>query len=68
MDKTENAEVEATNQTPARVDGKTILVFSDDMDRAFAAFVIANGAALMDCPVTLFFAFWGLNILRKPTS
>jgi peroxiredoxin family protein len=68
MDKTENAEVVTATETPARLDGKTILMFSVDMDRAFAAFVIANGAALMDCPVTLFFAFWGLNILRKPAS
>ncbi|MDE1939431.1 MAG: DsrE/DsrF/DrsH-like family protein [Alphaproteobacteria bacterium] len=69
MDKTENPEQEAATQTPAPVnDGKTILVFSDDMDKAFAAFVIANGAALMDCPTTMFFAFWGLNVLRKPAS
>jgi peroxiredoxin family protein len=68
MDKTENAEVVTATETPARLDGKTILMFSDDMDRAFAAFVIANGAALMDCPVTMFFAFWGLNVLRKPAS
>jgi len=31
-----------------------------------AAFVIANGAAAMDDEVTMFFTFWGLNILRKP--
>ena len=55
---------EATNQ----YDGKTMLLFSDDMDKAFATFVIANGAAAMDSPVTIFFAFWGLNVLRKPTS
>ncbi len=47
-------------------DGKTLLMFSDDLDKAFAAFVIANGAAAMDSPVTMFFAFWGLNVLRKP--
>ncbi|MDE2181542.1 MAG: DsrE/DsrF/DrsH-like family protein [Alphaproteobacteria bacterium] len=49
-------------------DGKTLLMFSDDLDKAFAAFVIANGAAAMDSPVTMFFAFWGLNVLRKPAS
>ena len=49
-------------------DGKTMLLFSDDMDKAFATFVIANGAAAMDSPVTIFFAFWGLNVLRKPMS
>lgn len=45
--------------------GKTIIVFSSDMDRVMAAFVIANGAAAMGGEVTLFFTFWGLNVLRK---
>lgn len=44
---------------------KTIIVFSGDMDKALAAFVIANGAAAMGDDVTMFFTFWGLNILRK---
>jgi len=44
---------------------KTIVVFSNDLDRAMAAFIIANGAAAMGSSVTLFFTFWGLNILRK---
>lgn len=44
---------------------KTIVVFSSDLDRAIAAFVIANGAASMGRKVTLFFTFWGLNILRR---
>jgi peroxiredoxin family protein len=43
----------------------TIVVFSDDFDRALAAFVIANGAASAGKKVTLFFTFWGLNILKK---
>jgi peroxiredoxin family protein len=45
---------------------KTIIVFSGDLDRALAAFIIANGAAAMGDEVTMFFTFWGLNILRKP--
>jgi peroxiredoxin family protein/rhodanese-related sulfurtransferase/TusA-related sulfurtransferase len=45
---------------------KTIVVFSSDLDRALAALIIANGAAAMGRKVTLFFTFWGLNILRKP--
>ncbi|MBT8228466.1 MAG: hypothetical protein HKP61_14170 [Dactylosporangium sp.] len=45
---------------------KTLIVFSGDLDRALAAFIIANGAAAMDDEVTMFFTFWGLNILRKP--
>ena len=47
-------------------DGKTIIVFSGDLDKALASFIIANGAAAMGRPVTMFFTFWGLNILRKP--
>jgi NADPH-dependent 2,4-dienoyl-CoA reductase/sulfur reductase-like enzyme/peroxiredoxin family protein/rhodanese-related sulfurtransferase/TusA-related sulfurtransferase len=44
---------------------KTLVVFSSDLDRAIAAFIIANGAASMGRKVTMFFTFWGLNILRK---
>lgn len=47
-------------------DGKTIIVFSGDLDKAIASFIIANGAAAMGKKVTMFFTFWGLNILRKP--
>ncbi|NLG84749.1 MAG: FAD-dependent oxidoreductase [Firmicutes bacterium] len=45
---------------------KTIVVFSGDLDRAIASFIIANGAAAMGRRVTMFFTFWGLNILRRP--
>lgn len=45
--------------------GKTMIVFDGDFDKALAAFIIANGAASMGRPVTMFFTFWGLNILRK---
>jgi peroxiredoxin family protein len=44
---------------------KTIILFSGDFDRAMAAFIIANGAAAMGDEVTMFFTFWGLNLLRK---
>ncbi|UHA76072.1 DsrE/DsrF/DrsH-like family protein [Paenibacillus sp. 481] len=43
----------------------TIVLFSGDMDKAMAAFIIANGAAAYDHEVTIFFTFWGLNTLRK---
>jgi len=46
-------------------DNKTLIVFSDDMDRALASFVIANGAAAMGKKVTMFFTFWGLNVIKK---
>ncbi|MFA9376041.1 MAG: FAD-dependent oxidoreductase [Lachnotalea sp.] len=45
--------------------GKTLVVFSGDLDKVLAAFIIANGAAAMGRPVTMFFTFWGLNALRK---
>ncbi|NLG51407.1 MAG: FAD-dependent oxidoreductase, partial [Chloroflexi bacterium] len=44
---------------------KTMVVFSGDLDHALASFVIANGAAAMGKQVTMFFTFWGLNILRR---
>ena len=43
----------------------TIVLFSGDLDKAIAAFIIANGAAAYDHEVTMFFTFWGLNTLRK---
>lgn len=45
--------------------GTTIVVFSQDLDKAIAAFIIASGAKSMGKDVSLFFTFWGLNILRK---
>ncbi|MBU2699550.1 NADPH-dependent 2 [Sporomusaceae bacterium BoRhaA] len=47
---------------------KTLVVFSSDLDKAMASFIIANGAAAMGRKVTMFFTFWGLNILRKTQS
>ncbi len=55
-------------QSPANgslPDNKTMVVFSDDMDRALASLVIANGAAAMGKQVTLFYTFWGLNVIKK---
>lgn len=46
--------------------GQTMVVFSGDLDKAIASFIIANGAATMGKKVTMLFTFWGLNILRKP--
>lgn len=46
-------------------DGKTIIVFSGDLDKVLASFIIANGAAAMGRKVTMFFTFWGLTALRK---
>jgi len=43
----------------------TIICFSNDLDRVMAGFVIANGAVAMGYKTTIFFTFWGLNVLRK---
>ncbi|MCL2319071.1 MAG: FAD-dependent oxidoreductase [Treponema sp.] len=46
--------------------GKNFIVFSDDLDKAIASFIMANAAAALGRKVSMFFTFWGLNILRKP--
>lgn len=59
------------NENPGctvRTDHKTLIVFSDDLDKALASFVIANGAASTGKKVTMFFTFWGLNIIKKHTK
>ena len=43
----------------------TMVVFSGDLDKAIAAFIIANGALTIGKKVTMFFTFWGLSILKK---
>ncbi len=52
------AEVEKANEL-------SMIVFSGDLDKLIAAFIIANGALAMEKPVTMFFTFWGLNVLRR---
>ncbi len=42
-----------------------MVVFSGDMDKLFAAFSIAAGAAAANMDVTMFFTFWGLRALKK---
>ena len=46
--------------------GKTFVFFSGDLDKAIASFIMANGAAAMGRPVTMFFTFWGVSLLRRP--
>jgi NADPH-dependent 2,4-dienoyl-CoA reductase/sulfur reductase-like enzyme/peroxiredoxin family protein/rhodanese-related sulfurtransferase/TusA-related sulfurtransferase len=45
--------------------GQTIIVFSDDLDKALASFVLATGGASSGKKVTMFFTFWGLSVLKK---
>ncbi|MBE6066373.1 MAG: hypothetical protein E7211_01560 [Clostridium lundense] len=61
----ENAVSRVENLTMPSKDNKTLVVFSGDLDKAIASFIIANGAVAMGKKVTMFFTFWGLNILRK---
>lgn len=58
-------QISGVQPSGASSEGKTIIVFSADLDRVLASFIIANGAAAMGRPVTMFFTFWGLNVLRK---
>lgn len=53
------------NNTSTGKNAQTIVVFSSDLDKALASFIIANGAKASGKDVTMFFTFWGLNILRK---
>jgi NADPH-dependent 2,4-dienoyl-CoA reductase/sulfur reductase-like enzyme/peroxiredoxin family protein/TusA-related sulfurtransferase/rhodanese-related sulfurtransferase len=53
------------HDSAGRRKGATLVVFSGDWDKVMASLVIANGAAAMGGPVTMFFTFWGLNALRK---
>lgn len=46
-------------------DGKTLILFSDDLDKTLATFVLANGAAATGKKVSIFFTFWGLNAIKK---
>ncbi len=46
-------------------DRATIVVFSGDLDKVLAAFVIATGAAAAGLETSMFFTFWGLCVLKK---
>lgn len=61
----EKQEAAKTEKTAHAGDNKTLIVFSDDLDRALASFVIANGAAAAGKKVSIFFTFWGLNVIKK---
>ena len=56
--------VEAT-QPQTSEQGKTLILFSDDLDKTLATFVLANGAAATGKKVSIFFTFWGLNAIKK---
>ncbi len=53
---------EESTEKPQRM---TLIVFSGELDRAIAAFILATTAAAMGMQVTMFFTFWGLNVLKR---
>jgi NADPH-dependent 2,4-dienoyl-CoA reductase/sulfur reductase-like enzyme/peroxiredoxin family protein/rhodanese-related sulfurtransferase/TusA-related sulfurtransferase len=73
---TENGVIEARIQKglakkeagPVLGQNKTMVIFSGDMDKAIAGFIIANGVIASGHHVSMFFTFWGLNLLRKNES
>ena len=50
---------------PTEKEKLTIVVFSGELDKALAAFILATTGASMGMDVNMFFTFWGLNILKK---
>lgn len=63
------AEVAPVATTPSQVKDKlTLVVFSDDLDKVMASMIIANGALAMGKPVSLFFTFWGLDVIRNENA
>lgn len=61
-----NSELGSTACAVSQGNNKNFIVFSGDLDKAIASFIMANAAAAMGRKVSMFFTFWGLNILRKP--
>lgn len=61
------AQIESLSE--ARVENRvSMIVFSGELDRVLAAFVIATGAAAMGMEVVMFFTFWGTPVLRDPAK
>ena len=58
------AELEASRPD----DRISLVVFSGDLDRILAAFIIATGAAAMGQQVDMYFTFWGLTALKTRTE
>ncbi len=46
-------------------DRLSMVVFSGELDKAIASFIIATGAAAMGLEVSMFFTFWGLSVIKK---
>jgi len=63
LEKNEKKKIEESTQILSK--NKTMVVFSDDLDKALASMIIANGAAASGSKTTMFFTFWGLNVIKK---
>ncbi|OVE77351.1 hypothetical protein BVX99_02805 [bacterium F16] len=64
------AQIKKGEPSSAKAEGNVpesaaIVCFSNDLDKVMAAFIIATGMATLGCKVSMFFTFWGLNVLRK---
>ena len=60
-----NPGMQGTDMAGKGENGKTLILFSDDLDKTLATFVLANGAAATGRKVSVFFTFWGLNAIKK---
>jgi peroxiredoxin family protein/TusA-related sulfurtransferase len=67
IEKTNKKEIKESIESIKIKDDKNIIVFSGDLDKAIASFIIANGAKAMGKEVSMFFTFWGLNVIKKET-
>ena len=60
-----DSKMRTTDKVEKEENGKTLILFSDDLDKTLATFVLANGAAATGKKVSIFFTFWGLNAIKK---
>ena len=58
-------ELQALRASVPRSDKTTLVLFSDDLDKALAALVIATAAASLEMDTSMFFTFWGINVLKE---
>lgn len=68
LSQSREADAASTLPTGKADGGSTMIVFSGDLDKAIASFILATGAAASGKKVTMFFTFWGLNVIRKPVK
>jgi peroxiredoxin family protein len=62
----EELKKQVENIKPGTDDRVSIIVFSGDLDKILAAFIIATGAVAMGMEAVMFFTFWGTPVLRDP--